>query len=93
MMFGHVDADGPPAWARISSPSETRTQRRPVGGRVGASASPPSRRPGSTEFVPLPFVHFEAPVFRARGDLDADRRFASACSRTPWRGSSSDPRG
>ena len=64
MMFGHVDADGPPAWAahllalRDAHAESTRRQRRRE--RESAVATT-----GFSEFVPLPFVHFEAPVFRA----------------------------
>ena len=54
MMFGHVDTDGPDAWARHL----LRLRNAHV-----ASVSRNGR--GFTEFVPLPFVHFEAPVFRA----------------------------
>ena len=53
LMFGHVDTDGPDAWARHLL--------RLRGAHV-ASVSRNGR--GFTEFVPLPFVHFEAPVYR-----------------------------
>lgn len=47
IMFGHVDADGPSAWARHL------LRLRGLHAETG----------GFTEFVPLPFVHMEAPVF------------------------------
>ena len=53
LMCGHVDTDGPDAWARHLL--------RLRGAHV-ASVSRNGR--GFTEFVPLPFVHFEAPVYR-----------------------------
>jgi len=54
MMFGHVDTDGPDAWARHL----LRLRNTHV-----ASVSRNGR--GFTEYVPLPFVHFEAPVYRS----------------------------
>ena len=54
MMFGHVDTDGPDAWARHL----LRLRNAHV-----ASVSRNNR--GFTEFVPLPFVHFKAPVYRS----------------------------
>ena len=49
IMFGHVDADGPLAWAR----------------HLAAIRDLHLKTGGFTEFVPLPFVHFEAPTYRA----------------------------
>ncbi|ACO64371.1 hypothetical protein MICPUN_83126 [Micromonas commoda] len=54
MMFGHVDTDGPDAWARHL----LRLRNAHV-----ASVSRNGR--GFTEYVPLPFVHFEAPAYRS----------------------------
>ena len=56
LMFGHVDADD--NWARARHLVALRDQhaRSLLAGGVGF-----------TEFVPLPFVHFEAPAFR-RGE-------------------------
>jgi 7,8-didemethyl-8-hydroxy-5-deazariboflavin synthase CofH subunit/7,8-didemethyl-8-hydroxy-5-deazariboflavin synthase CofG subunit len=48
IMFGHIDADGPRAWARHL------VSIRDLHLKTG----------GFTEFVPLPFVHFEAPTYR-----------------------------
>ena len=48
IMFGHVDADGPHAWAR----------------HLEAIRDLHVKTGGFTEFVPLPFVHFEAPTYR-----------------------------
>jgi FO synthase len=105
MMFGHVDADGPHAWAahllalRDAHADSTRRRRRrerereaesgsesgsesgttgrgsrgfesDAGSNPNPNPSPnsnssPATAAGFSEFVPLPFVHFEAPTFRA----------------------------
>jgi 7,8-didemethyl-8-hydroxy-5-deazariboflavin synthase CofH subunit/7,8-didemethyl-8-hydroxy-5-deazariboflavin synthase CofG subunit len=49
IMFGHVDSDGPRAWAR----------------HLIALRDLHLKTGGFTEFVPLPFVHFEAPTYRS----------------------------
>jgi len=49
IMFGHIDTDGAHAWAR----------------HLRAIRDLHIRTQGFTEFVPLPFVHFEAPVYKA----------------------------
>jgi 7,8-didemethyl-8-hydroxy-5-deazariboflavin synthase CofH subunit/7,8-didemethyl-8-hydroxy-5-deazariboflavin synthase CofG subunit len=49
IMFGHIDADGPHAWAR----------------HLRSIRDLHARTHGFTEFVPLPFVHFEAPAYRS----------------------------
>jgi 2-iminoacetate synthase ThiH len=56
LMFGHVDADD--NWARARHLVALRDQH---------ARSLLARGVGFTEFVPLPFVHFEAPAFR-RGE-------------------------
>lgn len=48
IMFGHVDTDGPLAWAR----------------HLAAIRDLHMKTGGFSEFVPLPFVHFEAPTYR-----------------------------
>ena len=58
MMFGHVDSDGPEAWARHL------LALRDVHVRSSRTGGSETEGGGFTEFVPLPFVHFEAPVFR-----------------------------
>ena len=83
MMFGHVDADGPDAWARhllelrrVHVSSASRSHRKRESDSMDTDTAAASRRHTSvatsanhpatfTEFVPLPFVHFEAPAFRA----------------------------
>ena len=49
IMFGHIDADGAHAWAR----------------HLRSIRDLHARTHGFTEFVPLPFVHFEAPAYRS----------------------------
>ncbi|KAF8062640.1 fbiC [Scenedesmus sp. PABB004] len=81
IMFGHLDS--PPAWARhLLALRDLQARARAARGRGrgrGRAAQRACRRTpratprargahgGITEFVPLPFVHMEAPVFRAGG--------------------------
>jgi FO synthase len=50
-MFGHVEADAPGAWAR----------------HLLALRALAAETGGISEFVPLPFVHMQAPVFLRGG--------------------------
>ena len=52
-----------------------------------ARASSSARTGGFTEFVPLPFVHMEAPIYLAGPARVAGRPSARRCSCTPSRGS------
>ncbi len=71
LMFGHVD--GPRNWARHLLRAREQQRRSLCAGSESASASseragaePGCEQPGSggfTEFVPLPFVPMEAPIF------------------------------
>ena len=71
LMFGHVD--GPRNWARHLLRAREQQQRSSCAGSESASANseraetePGCEQPGSrgfTEFVPLPFVPMEAPIF------------------------------
>ena len=80
----HVDHDvrtrGRRRTTRVghAAPRPRARARRPVGD-VDASASPPSRRPGSANSCRCRSCTSRRPCF-ARGDLGAARRFASACS-------------
>lgn len=57
IMFGHCEGSAAASWAAhlVALRELQRTQQAAAG--PGASAG------GITEFVPLPFVHMEAPIF------------------------------
>ena len=77
---------------RHRSCSATSTSRATGRGTCCASASCRPRPGGFTEFVPLPFVHMEAPIYPegrraqgadlARGPADARGRAPGRCTRT-----------
>ncbi len=75
LMFGSVE-EGPSTWAahlvalrELQQRAESRQLQQQGGEGRSSSGSSSSRGVGLTEFVPLPFVHMEAPVYLQVGVL------------------------
>ncbi|KXZ45528.1 hypothetical protein GPECTOR_53g114 [Gonium pectorale] len=62
IMFGSVE-EGPAAWAAHLHRLRSLQQRAEAAAASAGSAAGASGGVGFTEFVPLPFVHMEAPVY------------------------------
>lgn len=63
IMFGHCEEDAPAAWARHLLTLRRLQQRAEAGAAAAGDASSSGSGVGISEFVPLPFVHMEAPIY------------------------------